>query len=69
MLFLQVATDARLWLRSEIGLLATKLSIFVKAFTKRAESEVDALMPGYTHLQRAQPIRFFIAMCHIFVHV
>ena len=48
----------RLWLRTETTSLAKKLSTFITAFVKRAESEVDTLMPGYTHLQRAQPIRY-----------
>ncbi|CAG8795374.1 3927_t:CDS:2, partial [Gigaspora margarita] len=54
----QVATDFRIWAREE----AKKLLVYVKqliyAAVERAEKEIDVLMPGYTHLQRAQPIRW-----------
>lgn len=59
----QVATDLRLWLREEIEALDSFLSDLVKVLVSRAESEIDILMPGYTHLQRAQPIRWSHFLC------
>eukprot|EP00043_Microstomoeca_roanoka_P020113 m.237510 g.237510 ORF g.237510 m.237510 type:complete len:467 (-) comp17109_c1_seq1:6080-7480(-) len=54
----QVATDMRLWLRDELETLRSHLQDFISVAVQRAEREIDALMPGYTHLQRAQPIRW-----------
>ncbi|KAJ3088551.1 hypothetical protein HK102_008505 [Quaeritorhiza haematococci] len=54
----QVATDMRLWLREEARTLAKYLKDLIKVFIQRARSEIDVLMPGYTHLQRAQPVRW-----------
>jgi argininosuccinate lyase len=54
----QVATDVRLWLRSEIDVMQSNLHALIATAAARAESEVDMLMPGYTHLQPAQPIRW-----------
>lgn len=54
----QVATDMRLWLRDELRKVESHLVDFLKVMTARAESEIDIIMPGYTHLQRAQPIRW-----------
>lgn len=54
----QVATDMRLYLRAEINDISTTLTQFLDTMAKRASAEMDALMPGYTHLQRAQPIRW-----------
>ncbi len=54
----QVATDVRLWMNESLKELQNNLSLLLKAFLARAESEIDILMPGYTHLQRAQPIRW-----------
>ncbi|KAG0144196.1 hypothetical protein CROQUDRAFT_660264 [Cronartium quercuum f. sp. fusiforme G11] len=54
----QVATDMRLWLLEETTKLMSYLQGFVGVIISRAEKEVDVLMPGYTHLQRAQPIRW-----------
>ncbi|KAK6431813.1 argininosuccinate lyase [Oleoguttula sp. CCFEE 5521] len=54
----QVATDMRLWLRDQLDQLEGFLVDFLKVIAARAEKEIDALMPGYTHLQRAQPIRW-----------
>jgi len=52
----QVATDLRLWLRDQIELLQAKLTALQKALVTLAEKHTDDLMPGYTHLQRAQPV-------------
>ncbi|KAJ1965177.1 argininosuccinate lyase [Dipsacomyces acuminosporus] len=54
----QVATDMRLWLRDEVQKLTGFLRELVGTLVHRAEADVDVLMPGYTHLQRAQPIRW-----------
>lgn len=53
----QVGTGMRLWLRDELRKIETFLVDFLKLITSRAEAEISVLMPGYTHLQRAQPIR------------
>src|SRR5437660_11979586 len=52
----QVATDLRLWLRGEIDKLAVTLRNTQEALLDLAEANRDAVIPGYTHLQRAQPI-------------
>jgi hypothetical protein len=54
----QVATDMRLWLMGEIDVLRTKLAELINVNVERAEADIDAVFPGYTHLQRAQPIRW-----------
>jgi len=54
----QVATDMRLWLLAEVDSLAEKMKAFLGACIERAAKEIDVLFPGYTHLQRAQPIRW-----------
>nr|POE52068.1 putative argininosuccinate lyase [Quercus suber] len=54
----QVATDMRLWLRDQLDQLEAYLVDFLKVIAARAEKEIEHVMPGYTHLQRAQPIRW-----------
>ncbi len=54
----QVATDVRLWLRGEIDLIAGLLTSLQKALVDTAEKNVDAILPGFTHLQVAQPVSF-----------
>lgn len=54
----QVALDIRLTLRKEIEELEGKLKELIEVICKKAEENADAIMPGYTHLQRAQPITF-----------
>jgi len=54
----QVATDMRLWLREQLDILEGYLVDFLKVVAARAEREIEHVMPGYTHLQRAQPIRW-----------
>lgn len=54
----QVATDMRLWMSKHLSLLEQNLVTLLESLLTRAESGSDTLMPGYTHLQRAQPIRF-----------
>ena len=54
----QVALDIRLYLREQIDLMADRTRQLIRALTDKAEEYKDAIMPGYTHLQRAQPITF-----------
>jgi len=54
----QVALDIRMYLRSEIEEIAKLIKELAVAVTDKAEAYADAIMPGYTHLQRAQPITF-----------
>jgi argininosuccinate lyase len=54
----QVATDLRLWLRDEIDRLAAALRTMQEALLELAEQNGQTAIPGYTHLQRAQPILF-----------
>jgi argininosuccinate lyase len=54
----QIATDMRLWLREEIALLRGYLHGLIGVAVERAAAEIDLLMPGYTHLQPAQPVRW-----------
>lgn len=54
----QVATDIRLYLRGEIDGLLTGLGRLMTALVTLAEQEADTLLPGFTHLQAAQPISF-----------
>jgi argininosuccinate lyase len=60
----QVATDAKLWTREAIDTLEAKLHFLQQALLESAEREQDLILPGYTHLQRAQPIlaaHYFLA--------
>jgi argininosuccinate lyase len=52
----QVATDFRLWVRGAIDRLDIALRELQKALIDRAEAHADAVMPGFTHLQIAQPV-------------
>ncbi|KIW12453.1 argininosuccinate lyase [Exophiala spinifera] len=54
----QVGTGMRLWLRDQLREIDQHLVGLLRVTTSRAKSEISALMPGYTHLQRAQPIRW-----------
>ena len=54
----QVATDLRLWLRDAIDLLQSQVRNAQEALLDLAEQHRDAVLPGYTHLQRAQPVLF-----------
>ncbi len=54
----QVATDVRLWLRGEIDLISNLLGDLQKALLTVAEQNVDVILPGFTHLQVAQPVSF-----------
>ncbi|WAK01823.1 argininosuccinate lyase [Methylobacter sp. YRD-M1] len=54
----QVATDIRLYLRSEINSISDQLNRLQTAILDLAEKEADTIMPGFTHLQVAQPVTF-----------
>jgi len=54
----QVATDIRLYLRDEIGVIQTQLKRLQFALLDLAEQHADTIMPGFTHLQVAQPVTF-----------
>ena len=52
----QVATGARLWTMDAIDRLLPMLTALMQALVEQAESQIDAILPAYTHLQRAQPV-------------
>lgn len=54
----QVATDIRLWLRDEIDNISSELLRLQQGILDLAEREADTIMPGFTHLQTAQPVTF-----------
>jgi argininosuccinate lyase len=54
----QVATDVRLWLRAEIDEIRAAVARLQTALLDLAEQETETIMPGFTHLQVAQPITF-----------
>ena len=54
----QVATDVRLWLRGEIDLIGELLVDLQKALVDIAEKNTEVILPGFTHLQVAQPVSF-----------
>jgi argininosuccinate lyase len=54
----QIATDVRLWLREAITGLRGHMQQLIAVAVDRADAEIDLLMPGYTHLQPAQPVRW-----------
>ncbi len=54
----QVATDVRLWLRSEIDLISELLTELQKALIEAATDHTETILPGFTHLQVAQPVSF-----------
>jgi argininosuccinate lyase len=61
----QVATDLRLWTLGAIDQLDSDLAALGRALVARAEGGVDVLLPGYTHGQRAQPVRWaYVLLAH-----
>ena len=54
----QVATDFRLWVRGAIDMLLAQLRDVMQAFASRAAEHAGSVMPGFTHLQTAQPVTF-----------
>ena len=54
----QVALDIRLYLRDEIDAITAQVKELIESLCKQAQQHLETVMPGYTHLQRAQPITF-----------
>lgn len=54
----QVTLDLKLYLRNEIDVLTEKISKLILTICNKAEENLNTVMPGYTHMQRAQPITF-----------
>ncbi|MDH3445245.1 MAG: argininosuccinate lyase, partial [Deltaproteobacteria bacterium] len=54
----QVALDMRLFLRDEVALIIADLGALQRELARSAKRHIDVIMPGYTHLQRAQPVLF-----------
>lgn len=64
----QVALDLRMYLRDEAESIVDLTKQLMRAIVGQAEQNADAIMPGYTHMQRAQPILFahhILAYCHM----
>jgi argininosuccinate lyase len=62
----QVATDLRLWVRDAIDQIDQRLLALQAAFVGRCEGDLDVILPGYTHTQRAQPVlapHYWLAYC------
>ena len=65
----QVSTDLRLWVRDAIDASSARLLDLQRAFVGRAERDAGVILPGYTHLQRAQPVlaaHYWLAYCEKF---
>ena len=54
----QVALDMRLYVKKEIAAIREQVLTFMEALCRTAEKNLETVMPGYTHLQRAQPVTF-----------
>lgn len=62
----QVATDLRLWVRDALDRVDAKLLDLQRAFVGRCEGDFEVILPGYTHMQRAQPVlapHYWLAYC------
>jgi argininosuccinate lyase len=62
----QVSTDLRLWARDQIDLMSERIVNLQKAFVGRCEQDAGVILPGYTHMQRAQPVlanHYWLAYC------
>src|SRR5260221_1302358 len=63
----QVATDLRLWTLDAIDQLDTDLAALGRTLVAKAKDGVDAILPGYTHGQRAQPVRWaYVLLAHAY---
>jgi len=54
----QVITDFKLWIKKATKEIIKNLDILIKSFIKKADANIDTIMPGFTHLKNAQPISF-----------
>ncbi|NXE39200.1 ARLY lyase, partial [Ptilorrhoa leucosticta] len=54
----QVVTDLKLLMKNSLSVISTHLLQLIKTLVERAAIEIDVILPGYTHLQKAQPIRW-----------
>ncbi|XP_026717388.1 argininosuccinate lyase-like [Athene cunicularia] len=54
----QVVTDLKLFMKNSLSVISTHLLQLIKTLVERAAIEIDVILPGYTHLQKAQPIRW-----------
>ncbi|XP_068511843.1 delta-1 crystallin [Anas acuta] len=54
----QVVTDLKLFMKNSLSIISTHLLQLIKTLVERAAIEIDVILPGYTHLQKAQPIRW-----------
>ena len=54
----QVITDFKMWLSNSTNQIINNLDILIKAVIKKADKNVETIMPGFTHLKNAQPISF-----------
>jgi argininosuccinate lyase len=64
----QVALDIRMWLRDELIQLTAEIKDLQNALVELSENNIDVIIPGYTHLQRAQPVFFahhLLAYCEM----
>ena len=62
----QVSTDLRLWIRDAIDAIDLRLVALQRAFVGRCDADRDCILPGYTHMQRAQPVlapHYWLAYC------
>ena len=65
----QVSTALRLWVRDAIDATDRRLVLLQQAFVGRCDADMDCILPGYTHLQRAQPVlapHYWLAYCEKF---
>jgi argininosuccinate lyase len=65
----QVSTDLRLWVRDAIDEINQRLVDLQRAFVTRSSDDQDVILPGYTHLRRAQPVlapHYWLAYCEKF---
>ena len=65
----QVSTDLRLWVREAIDTIDQRLADVQRALVGRCDADADVILPGYTHLQRAQPVlapHYWLAYCEKF---
>ncbi len=62
----QISTDLRLWIRNKIDHITVLITDLQRAFVGRGEQDQGVILPGYTHLQRAQPVlavHYWLAYC------